>query len=300
MLPIIDLDAYLASPISAAGQTQAAACVEALVTYGAFVLRDSRVSEHANDCFLDCMEDYFAQHEEELVKDTRPQYHYQVGATLENTEKPKCHSDDDCRAVIASLSPEERPLDLEGGKADPKCRFFHRMGISPPTTAFPSLGKENVTPAAFAANWASNMEDWGVQIKYAVEDVARMLGDGLGVGDALVEAGKYGPHLLAPTATDLVKYGQVGERYHEVVCTPGTVAAMESRKANPSTADRPQIRISSTFFWHLSSDYSMDPARFSKNVDPSLLAMSRDESFAPPMLVGTHVQTELGLISLLA
>lgn len=27
---------------------------------------------------------------------------------------------------------------------------------------------------------------------------------------AFREAGKYGPHLLAPTATDLVKYGELG------------------------------------------------------------------------------------------
>lgn len=45
-----------------------------------------------------------------------------VGATLENTEKPKCHSDEHCQAIIASLAPQERPLDLEGGHADPKCR----------------------------------------------------------------------------------------------------------------------------------------------------------------------------------
>jgi hypothetical protein len=44
------------------------------------------------------------------------------GTTLENTEKPKCHSDDECLSVIAGLAPEERPLDLSGDHADPKCR----------------------------------------------------------------------------------------------------------------------------------------------------------------------------------
>lgn len=89
--------------------------------------------------------------------------------------------------------------------------FFHRLGILPSATAFPSLAMENVTPAAFADSWSSSMEEWGVQIKSAVEGVAKMLGDGLGVGDALVKAGSFGPHLLAPTATNLERYGTVGE-----------------------------------------------------------------------------------------
>jgi hypothetical protein len=33
------------------------------------------------------MEDYFAQPQEALEKDLRPEVHYQVGVTLENTEK---------------------------------------------------------------------------------------------------------------------------------------------------------------------------------------------------------------------
>lgn len=91
-------------------------------------------------------------------------------------------------------------------------RFFHRMGRIPSETAFPALKMENVTPAAFASTWESSMEDWGTQIKAAVDGVAQMLGVGLGVGvDTIVDAAAFGPHLLAPTATDLVKYGHDGE-----------------------------------------------------------------------------------------
>jgi len=59
----------------------------ALIEYGALIVRDSRVHEEANQRFLDLCEDYFAQDEEELKKDLRPEVHYQVGVTLENTEK---------------------------------------------------------------------------------------------------------------------------------------------------------------------------------------------------------------------
>lgn len=133
------------------------------------------------------------------------------------------------------------------------------------------------------------------------------------------DAGRYGPHLLAPTASDLTKYGakdtilagfhtdlnfltihgrsrypglniwarntgrripvrmppgnyllvQAGKQlehitgglikagFHEVVVNDATIATMEKRKTeNP---DRPQIRISSTLFWHLNSDFDLAP-----------------------------------------
>lgn len=90
------------------------------------------------------------------------------------------------------------------------------MGINPPKTDFPSLEMQNVTPQAFAKTWEKDMEEWGNQIKSSVEGVTRMLSDGLGVGsETLLEAGKFGPHLLAPTATDLDKYGKEGESEFE-------------------------------------------------------------------------------------
>ena len=43
--------------------------------------------------------------------------------------QPKCHSHAACQAIIASLDPSERPLDLAGGKADPKCRFVSSASL---------------------------------------------------------------------------------------------------------------------------------------------------------------------------
>jgi hypothetical protein len=47
------------------------------------------------------------------------------GVTLENTEKPKCGSDEECLSIIEKLESGERPLDLTGHGADPKCRYVH-------------------------------------------------------------------------------------------------------------------------------------------------------------------------------
>ncbi|GAA6020353.1 hypothetical protein JCM11491_000323 [Sporobolomyces phaffii] len=397
-LPIVDLDAFLAGETSPAG-TRAAQLVspgppltrgqprtaadsnpahpsqtaEALIEYGALIVRDSRVDDRANDAFLDLLEDYFAQPHSALQLDARPEVHFQVGVTLENTEKPKCHSHAQCQAVIASLDPTERPLDLAGGQADPKCRFFHRMGTSPEHTAFPSLAMTNVTPGAFPT-WTEQMEDWGTQIKRAVEGVSEMLAVGLGLErDTLTNAARYGSHLLAPTATDLAKYGREGEifagfhtdlnfltihgrsrypglhiwarnsgkripvklppgcllvqagkqlehlsaglilaGYHEVVCSSATVAALERRRLDPATRARPEIRISSTFFYHLSNDYALEPAEFINRVKDSPVVRGaaaaagskeweenvRVAKYEEGLLVGTLIQNELKEIAL--
>merc|ERR1712013_745653 len=61
------------------------------------------------------------------------------------------------------------------------------------------------------------------------------------------------PHLLAPTATDLVRFGAKGTviaGYHEVVVTEGTRKNIEKWKAKK----HPLWRISMTMFAHLRGD----------------------------------------------
>ena len=169
---------------------------DALITYGALILHDSRVSEGDNIQFLDLLEDYFAQPEELLKRDERPELHYQVGATLENTEKPKCAVHEPCLAVIQRLEPSERPLDISAHSPDPKCRFFWRVATPPPyETAFPGINASNVIPDAepLKSNWEPTLEKWGMSMKRAVEDLAQMTAMGLGLDRTVfTDAGKYG------------------------------------------------------------------------------------------------------------
>ncbi|TXT13007.1 hypothetical protein VHUM_01408 [Vanrija humicola] len=212
---LVDLDVYLADPSSPAALAEARKAAESLILTGALVVRDSRAPKEANDRFLDLFEDYFALPQEELEKDERPEIGYQVGVTLENTEKPKCGRDDECQAIIASLDPAERPLDLTGHDADPKCRFFHRMAERPPyESKFPVSTAPNVVPKAFEGTWEERVSEWGGFIKQAVEGVARMVAAGLDLDEkTFLDAGRYGSHLLAPTATDLVKFGELDSIY---------------------------------------------------------------------------------------
>ncbi|KAL2148036.1 hypothetical protein VTI28DRAFT_92 [Corynascus sepedonium] len=371
-LPVIDLDVFLHQPRdSPAVQAECAKAADALITYGALVLHDSRVSEQDNDTFLDLLEDYFAQPEEDLKKDERPELAYQIGVTLENTEKPKCAVDEPCLRVIERLAPSERPLDISAHSPDPKCRFFWRMVEQPPyKTQFPGLNAENITPEAphIRERWGPVMNQWGTSMKNAVEGLTQMTAVGLGLpADTFKDAGRYGPHLLAPTASDLQKYGQkdtilagfhtdlnfltihgrsrypglhiwarnTGKRipvkipqgnyllvqagkqlehvtgglvkagYHEVVVNERTVQVIEDRRAR--LPHRPLVRISSTFFWHLSSDYDLVPvpelAERAKAVRAQQFNLGKDEGDEveyPPMKVGEQVQSELKHIALMA
>ncbi|KXN88784.1 hypothetical protein AN958_06653 [Leucoagaricus sp. SymC.cos] len=323
-LPVINLDIFLSgSRDSDAVAQECQKAADALIVYGALVLHDSRVSEDDNSRFLDLLEDYFAQPEALLKKDERPELSYQIGVTLENTEKPKCAVDEPCLRVIEKLEPSERPLDISGHHPDPKCRFFWKMGQPPPyQTQFPALNAHNIVPEAeeIKARWTPTMEQWGKAMRTAVADLAEMAAVGFGLpAETFKDAGKYGPHLLAPTASDLVKYGkkdtilagfhtdlnfltihgrsrypglhiwarntgkripvrippgnnllvQAGKQlehitgglvkagFHEVVVNENTMATIAKRQVE--FPDRPLIRISSTFFWHLSSDFDLVP-----------------------------------------
>lgn len=170
-LPIIDLDVFLEQPFdepAVAAECRKAA--EALVTYGALVLHDSRVSARDNDTFLDLLEDYFAQPAAALRRDERPALSYQVGATLEHTEKPKCAVDAPCLDVIRRLAPDQRPLDVAAHHPDPKCRFFWKMVEPPPyDTQFPALNVDNIVPEAahIRERWEPTMNQWGTSMKNA-------------------------------------------------------------------------------------------------------------------------------------
>ncbi|OAA56357.1 hypothetical protein SPI_07968 [Niveomyces insectorum RCEF 264] len=377
-LPVIDLDIFRTRPRddpAVAAECQKAA--DALIAFGALVLHDGRVAEADNDAFLDLLEDYFAQPAEALRRDERPALGYQVGVTLEHTETPKCAVDAPCLDVIARLAPAERPLDVTGHQPDPKCRFFWRMAEPPPyPTAFPALNAENVVPddPALRARWTPVMNQWGTAMKEAVSGVAQMAAVGLGLpAETFTDAGRYGPHLLAPTASDLTTYGardtvlagfhtdlnfltihgrsrfpglhiwarntgrriavsippgrhllvQAGKQmehltgglvkagYHEVVVNAKTQAVVEARRAAAAAAvgapDRPLIRISSTFFWHLASDVDLAPlpalAARAEAVRAENAARGLDEGAAvdyAPMKVGEQVQNELKHIALLA
>jgi hypothetical protein len=64
---------------------------------------------------------------------------------------------------------------------------------------------------AFKDIWPAIMNAWGSQMHRVVLGVAEMASVGFGMrADELPELTKNGPHLLAPTGSDLDKYGELG------------------------------------------------------------------------------------------
>mgnify|MGYP001033362299 CR=1 FL=1 len=191
------------------------------------------------------------------------------------------------------------------------------------------------------------MNTWGELMLSAVHTVSEMTALGFGLDrDAFTKRSALGPHLLAPTGSDLGKHHnldaifagfhydlnfltihgksrypglfvwrrdgskvsvsvpdgcllvQAGKQlewltgdavhagYHEVICTPATLKAIERQKA----AGRPTWRVSSTLFFHIASDQTLEP----------LGKFSTEETRAkyPAMLAGDYVNEELKVINL--
>jgi len=77
-IPVVDLDLYLSDPGSSAAHAEAIKAAESLILTGAVVVKDTRAAKEANDRFIDLFEDYFAQSQEALKVDERPELGYQV------------------------------------------------------------------------------------------------------------------------------------------------------------------------------------------------------------------------------
>jgi isopenicillin N synthase-like dioxygenase len=93
----------------------------------------------------------------------------------------------------------------------------------------------------------------------------------------LVQAGKQLEHLSG----GLVKAG-----FHEVVVNDATLQAIERRKQE--APERPLVRISSTFFWHLASDFELRP--IPELAKQGAAVKGEETADYPAMKVGEQVQ----------
>jgi isopenicillin N synthase-like dioxygenase len=167
------------------------------------IVKDPRVTEDDNSRFLDMMEKYYNQPNELKMKDVHPELSYQVGATPEYIELPRDHAD-----RIKSLDPKNSAHLPKG--ADPKWRYFWRIGERPQNTKFPELNAPQVAPDNFP-QWADVMNKWGTLMMQSINTVVEMLATGLGLPPkTFLEKLQEGPHLLAPTGSDLGKFNEVG------------------------------------------------------------------------------------------
>ncbi|CAN4125136.1 unnamed protein product [Withania somnifera] len=152
---------------------------------GALLVKDPRCSAEDNDRFIDMMEKYFQQPEEFKLLQERPHLHYQVGVTPEGVEVPRSLVDEEMKEKLKAMPIEYQPSSPSG--PDPKWRYMWRVGPRPRITRFKELNSEPVIPEGFP-EWECSMDSWGCKMISAIE----------------------GPHLLAPTGSDLRRYGKEG------------------------------------------------------------------------------------------
>ncbi|KAJ8600179.1 hypothetical protein CTAYLR_001951 [Chrysophaeum taylorii] len=194
-VPVVDIAEFVKTGASPA----CAEVAEALHKYGCLVVRDPRVEPAHNELFLDMMERYFSQ--SDGVTDARPELHYQVGVTPSGVEKARNH----CGLAHKLKSEGYGPLSECPPHPDSKWRFFWRIGPRPAKTAFADLNAAPVVPAGFEEEWGRTMDAWGDALVETAETVARMaaLGFGMKQETAISDLMDLGPHLLAPTGSDL-------------------------------------------------------------------------------------------------
>ncbi|CAN8066460.1 unnamed protein product [Agarophyton chilense] len=201
VIDLVDLASFLSDP-KVSDDCQRIA--NSLRDYGAVLIRDPRVLSQDSEKFVNLMERYFEQSPDVKMKDARPELFYQVGVTPSNTEIPRDHTQ-----IAEKLDASEQPVSrIPAVERDPKWRFFWRCGERPSSTEFPELNAPQVIPDAFKDEWEGTMNGWGDKLLQAVMTVAEMLALGLGLPrNCIQEKMNEGPHLLAPTGSDMALYG---------------------------------------------------------------------------------------------
>ncbi|KAG9151886.1 hypothetical protein Leryth_002155 [Lithospermum erythrorhizon] len=211
-LPVIDLAPYLEiSSTKSLDSNLKNLCSEVSRTLretGALLVKDPRCSVEDNDRFLNMMEKYFNMPDDFKCLQERPHLHYQVGVTPEGVEIPRSLVDEEMQEKLKAVPQELRPATPKG--PDRKWRYMWRIGPRPSNTRFKELNSEPVIPDGFP-EWKETMDSWGYKMISAVEAVAEMAAIGFGLEkDAFTSLMRQGPHLLAPTGSDLGRHGQEG------------------------------------------------------------------------------------------
>ncbi|KAK9125432.1 hypothetical protein Scep_014278 [Stephania cephalantha] len=209
---VVDLEPYLEfSEFSEIDPKIKRACSDVSRTLretGALLVKDPRCSAEDNDRFLDMMESYFQKPDQFKRLQERPHLHYQVGVTPEGVEVPRSLVDEEMQEKLRAMPKEFQPYLPVG--PDPKWRYMWRIGPRPSHTRFQELNSEPVIPEGFP-EWKETMDSWGSKMISAIEAVAEMAAIGFGLErNAFTSIMKQGPHLLAPTGSDLQQHGKEG------------------------------------------------------------------------------------------
>ena len=218
--PLIDLSVYLEDGIKADEDCQMIA--DLLHEYGFVCVRDPRVDQRFNEEYIEMLEKYYEQTDQIKEKDIRKEVFYQVGLTPPHIERAR----NQCQ-LIDQLNRSDKPLTIcppgfisyFSSKSlfnhfcvdlDNKSRFFWRIGDIPDETDYPQLHADAVIPENFP-QWKHVMDNWGNLLLETAITISEMCACGFNLPiDTFRSRMKSGPHLLAPTGSDLHRFGELG------------------------------------------------------------------------------------------
>jgi len=202
---VVDIIPFLENPSSPQGIAACKQAAESLRLTSCLIIKDPRLSEDDNNNFLDMMERYYDLPHDKKMRDVHPELSYQLGATPENTEVPRDHHD---KIEQLGNNPQNAAHVPKG--ADPKWRYFWRIGERPRSTSFPELNAPPVIPDGFP-QWSDIMDKWGSLMLQAIRTVAEMTAVGLELEPkTFLDILEKGPHLLAPTGSDFGRFKTEG------------------------------------------------------------------------------------------
>ena len=201
--PIIDMQAFLSRENRDAWETECRKVAYSFHKFGICIVRDPRVRHEDNEVYIDMVEQYFERtsaqfYETGALPDARPELSFQTGVTPESMEKARNHE-----AIAARLPEADKPLTLYPQDFDAKWRFFWPIGDRP---AEIRNDLPKVFPEGFP-EWETKMDSWGNHMVNACTTAAQMAAVGMGLPEnTFSDRMANGCHLLAPTASDLMKY----------------------------------------------------------------------------------------------
>lgn len=195
-IPVID-----ASLCDSAAECKRVA--KALAKVGCFAFRGTSV-DSITPKLTDMLVEYYRQPDQLKDHDVRPEYHHQVGRTPAYTETAQPRPD-----KLALLRPEYHPYVFSG--PDPKERFMAPAGPRPTTKEYQEFAAPPVIPNQFP-EWTSLTDAWNEQAINVMMTVSRMAAVGFGLKDkeAFASLLQGGPHLFAPTGSNLLLHGAPG------------------------------------------------------------------------------------------
>lgn len=210
-LTTTDLEAYLTDPTSDRARLDCKQVAEDLEQRGLTLVRDARVNDTVRVSYLSMMDQFWKLPEEKKLEYVRAETMHQMGYTPPRTERPG--RSQERIEIVNKMAPWNRPYSNMDPRAlnlgDSKVRWFHAPVYRESSLQYAWFNRmDNQAPEGFP-QWLALSDLWGQMLHATAMTILEMAALGWGSEDPklFTRMLHLGPHLLAPTGSDLIKHG---------------------------------------------------------------------------------------------